>query len=98
MYKVDRLPSYRNISIPQTSCSSSSPHEYWGMNACRESREGGRRQGQREKGRIVKEERRGGWADIVRGLAVRRLSESWAGCLLIGKQRAVGGQIRVAVG
>lgn len=62
-----------------------------------EEREGGRRQGQREKERVVREERAGG-ADFVRGLAVRRLGVSWAGCLLIGKQRAVGGQIRVAVG
>lgn len=29
---------------------------------------------------------------------MRRLGASGAGCLLIGKQRAVGGQIRVAVG
>lgn len=29
---------------------------------------------------------------------MRRLCVSGAGCLLIGKQRAVGGQIRVAVG
>ena len=41
-----------------------------------------------------------GWLgdDIVRSLAVRRLSVSRTGVLLIGKQRAVGGHIRVAVG
>lgn len=40
----------------------------------------------------------GGEADVVREAAVRRLGASGAGCLLIGKQRAVGGQIRVTVG
>lgn len=70
-----------------------------GQFLCAAREEAGTKGGQREERvKWAREREREGWAAFVSSLAVRRLCVSWAGCLLIGKQRAVGGQIRVAVG
>lgn len=82
-----------HISFPQTSCLLPPPSVLMNIG---ELMLVGRRQGQREKER--REGRRGGRAELTSSEAWQCACSVRAGCRLIGKQRAVGGQIRLAVG